>query len=305
MRQQPFDHAGLRGESQVRMRFLLIGSILVAGLTAPVVMADPGGHGYNSIPHKLPGNLPSVGFEANQTSEFGNQITFGDPKKKNKFGTVVVTMSSWGCQSGHWYDDTCSTPKGKQGFSEPITLNIYNPPTTGMYVPGSPIVSVTQTFFIPYRPSADNVNCTGADLGEWYDKPSKTCFNGLANNISFDIDPHVTLPDSVVFGIAYNTSTAGYTPYGVATACYVSSGGCGYDSLNVGLSQDPTDVSEGSDPNTGTVWWNTSTPANYCDAGAHGSDFFRLDSPSTPPCWGVNPPYNAAPFYIPAVQFKD
>jgi hypothetical protein len=85
----------------------------------------------------------------------------------------------------------------------------------------------------------------------------------------------------------------------------VSSGGCGYDSLNVALSQDPTDLSEGSDPNTGTVWWNTSTPPNYCDAGAHGSGFFRLDSPSTPPCWGVNFPYNAAPFYIPAVQFKD
>ncbi len=200
-----------------------------------------------------------------------------------------------------WTNDTCSTKKGAT-FTEPITLNIYNPPTGTSPLPGSLIASITQTFSISYRPSADDKNCTGSDLGKWYDKPSKTCFNGLATNISFDIDPHVTLPDSVVFGIAYNTTHHGYNPIGQSAACYTGPGGCGYDSLNVGLSEDPTDLSAGSDPNPGTVFWNTSTPSNYCDSGAAGVGMFRLDSP-TSACWSEGAP-GTLPALIPAVQFK-
>ncbi len=64
----------------------------------------------------------------------------------------------------------------------------------------------------------------------------------------------VTVPDEAVYGISYNTSHNGYQPFGQSTACYASSGGCGYDSLNIALSQDPTNVTVGSDPNPGTVW---------------------------------------------------
>jgi len=135
-------------------------------------------------------------------------------------------MSSWGCQSGHWYTFDCSTTPGTT-FSEPITLNVYHPPTTTTYPkPGGLIESVTRTFSIPYRPSANNTHCTGANLGKWYDSSSGTCFNGLAVNITFHLHRHVALPGSVVFGIAYNTSNFGYHPYGV-TACSTSSGGCG------------------------------------------------------------------------------
>jgi hypothetical protein len=45
----------------------------------------------------------------------------------------------------------------------------------------------------------------------------------------------VSLPDTVVYGIAYNTSHYGPNPIGEADACYTSSGGCPYDSLNIGL----------------------------------------------------------------------
>ena len=89
--------------------------------------------------------------------------------------------------------------------------------------------------------------------------------------------------------------------------CRVSSSvsGCPYDSLNVALSQDPTNVTKGHDPDTGKLWWNTSTASDYCDSGTAGSGFFRLDSPSTTPCWGVNSPFDSAPFYVPAVQFME
>ena len=272
--------------------------LLTVGLAPVGALADPGPRGYDSIPQPLPGNLPSWGFEATSTNEFGNQINFGGPAEVDHFSSVVVTMSSWGCETGRWYTFNCSTTPGSS-FTEPITLNLYNPPAPGTFVPGSLIASVTQTFSIPFRPSADPVNCT---LGRWFDQGSKTCFNGLANNITFDLGGKVKLPESIVFGIAYNTSSWGYQPYGYQTPCFTSSGGCGYDSLNVALSTDPTDLRAGSDPNTGTVFQFNHNPAFYCDLGANGVDRFRLDSPGNG-CWSFGAP-NTLPAYIPSVRFK-
>jgi hypothetical protein len=248
---------------------------------------------YNSTVTPLPGNLPSQPFQAQQTSEFGNRVRM--TKTAQPLGNVTVTMSSWGCQTGG--GTTCVTTKGAK-FTEPITLNLYNAPSTGSIVPGSLIASVTKAFSIPYRPSADNVNCTG---GAWFDGP-QGCFNGLAHNIVFSLASlHITLPQDFVFGIVYNTSQYGPDPNGCDL---VPGANCPADSLNVALSQDPTNVTKGSDPDTGKVFWNTSTASDYCDGGAAGSGFFRLDSP-TATCWGVNSPYTSAPFYIPAVQFME
>ena len=247
------------------------------------------------------GNLPSVGFEADSVAEFGNQITL---TRAAKAGTVVVTLSSWGCQSGTWPGDNCVTAAGAK-FTEPITLNIYHAPTvtTGpTVVPGARILSVTKTFSIPYRPSANTTKCTGTSAGQWYDKALGSCFNGLATNITFNLTSlNLSLPKSLVFGIAYNTSDYGYAPYGDSTACHSTTEGCPYDSLNIALSQDPTNVSRGTDPNPGTVFQYSSSAGEYCDNGAGGTSIFRLDSPGHP-CWGVSTP-DEAPWYIPAVEF--
>jgi len=243
---------------------------------------------YNSVvTSPSPGNLPSVGAEAYAFNEFGNEVTFEGTNRS--LTNVIVEMSSWGCVTGHWYSGDCSTPGGAT-FDEPITLTLYNP-GDGVH-PGAPITSVTQTFTIPYRPSA-SPNCTGGNAGEWWDPSLKTCFHGLADDITFHL-AGVTVPGEVVYGIAYNTSHYGYSPYGESTACYTSPGGCGYDSLNIALSQDPTNVTVGTDPHPGTVWQNSPYGSEYCDGGAAGTSVFRLDSP-TSACWGS---------YIPAVQFK-
>src|SRR3984957_21115311 len=76
---------------------------------------------YNSTESPLPGNLPSVGFEATQTSEFGNQISFSSGSGR-VLQNVTATLSSWGCQSGAWNTGDCSTTPGAT-FSEPVTLN--------------------------------------------------------------------------------------------------------------------------------------------------------------------------------------
>lgn len=264
---------------------------------------------YNSLAPQQ-GNIPSLGFEATSASEAGNEITL---TRAATVGSVQVTMSSWGCQTGT--GTSCVTTAGST-FSEPITLNIYNAPASdpasqsdipGSGLPGSLIATVTKTFNIPYRPSANNTKCTGSEAGDYFYKPLKECFAGLMTNITFTA-LHANLPRTIVFGIAYNTSDYGQVPYGDATACHASTSGCGYDSLNVGLSEDPDNLQKGSDTDPGAFWWNTTFAGFYCDGGNAGTGTFRFDSPSTTPCWGVNEDtsdsqYDEAPWYAPAVQF--
>ena len=270
-------------------------------LSSPAGADSPEGHSqavYDSTVRPLPSNLPSQPFQAQQTSEFGNQIALGGTLRDLK--NVVVTMSSWGCQSGGWNSQDCVTTPGAS-FSEPITLNLYQVGPAGAV--GSLIATATRTFNIPYRPSASGSTLCPTSPGKWYSARDHTCSNGLALNITFKFSSLVQLPDALIFGIAYNTSGFGATPYGYGTACALSTAGCGYDSLNVALATVNPQPTVGSDPLPGTVYWNTSTPSDYCDGGTAGSSIFRLDSPSNA-CWGVNAPYTISPYYVPAVQFN-
>jgi hypothetical protein len=265
----------------------LCGSVLAAGAYGVThVRADEGGPQgenrqviYDSTVQPLPGNLPSVGAEAYSFTELGDEVTFA--KTSRVLDKVTVTMSSWGCQAGHWYDATCVTAPGAT-FSVPITFTVYNAPTGGGYIAGTKIATRTQTFNIPYRPSTNSAHCTG---GRWWN--GTTCFNGLAVNITFDFTSlHPVLPNTVVFGIAYNTSHYGPQPIGESAPCYTSSGGCPYDSLNIALA--PT-VKVGSKPYPNTLYQNAVYPSDYCDLGAHGVGTLRLDSPGNA-CWaGYNP----------------
>ena len=294
---------------RLRHAFAVSIGLVAAIVPATSVFAAPAATSnvlYNSLVPS-PGNLPSIGFEANQTAQFGNEITL---TRSAKVATVVATMDSWGCQTRTGAGNNCVTSPGST-FSEPITLNIFRIPATnpttqadtpGNGLPGTTILSVTKTFAIPYRPSANNTKCIGDEAGYWFDSKNGECFPGLATNITFNLSSlHVTLPKTFVDGIAYNTSDYGAAPYGDATSCHSTTEGCGYDSLNVGLSYDPDNLNVGSNPYPGYVWWNTSTASDYCDSGAAGSGTFRIDSPSTPACWGV---YNEpdAPWYQPAVE---
>lgn len=217
---------------------------------------------FSNLPSTLPGNVPSEAFQATQSSEFGGQIVLAPGSRTNP--VVTVMMSSWGCQTGGGV--TCVTTPGAE-FSHPITLSIYS--VNADNSPGSLLAQDTQTFFMPYRPSADNVDCTG---GAW-SPDGVNCFNGKAFNISFDLGgQHVTLPDDVIVSIAFNTTTWGYEPIGSAFC----GGNCPYDSLNVGLVSGPPSV--GTDPLPDVAYQNTATAANYADGGAGGVGIFRLDT---------------------------
>lgn len=252
---------------------------------------------YNSVISPVPGNLPSQPFQAQQVSEFGNAVNFSAGTSHN-LSKVVVTMSSWGCASGSWSLHTCTTPEDAT-FAQPITLNVYGPSTDGVN-PGAKIASVTNTFNIKYRPSASPL-CVGSDTGKWYEKSSKTCFNGLAQNITFNLK-NVKVGSSAIFGIAYNTTSYGYAPIGTGAACVSTSQGCGYDSLNVAVTEDPTNVSVGSSVVPGKPWINSQTPSVYVDGGAAGVGTFRIDSPLVAPGWGSGASSSSAPWYVPALK---
>jgi hypothetical protein len=256
----------------------------VVGLISAQPAAAAGGPvtAYSAMPAVIPGNVPSVGFQANQVAELGDQV--GLANNSTPLATAHVLMSSWGCQSGSWNTQSppnCITNPGA-AFTEPITFNVYAVNNSGpLPAPGALLATKTQTFTIPYRPSADPVNCTGAQSGEWFSGAS--CFNGLAVPITFDFTAGapVMLPSQVIWTVAYNTTSWGAAPYGTGTACFSSSGGCGYDSLNIGLTNTGPTVGTDTDPNG--LFWNTSTAANYCDGGAGGTNTLRDDT--GPGCW--------------------
>jgi hypothetical protein len=233
---------------------------------------------YNNIPNPLPGNTASVGYEATSTPEFGDQVAFGAGPRI--LTSVTVTMSSWGCQSGSWFAHNCVTLPGAT-FTHPLTINVYAV-GAGNAV-GALLGTKTQTVTIPYRPSADSINCVGSNTGKWYDAASNTCFNGKAANVTIDMSGlNLTLPENAIVSVAYNTSHYGYAPIGDSSPCNSASGGCPYDSLNVGTFDPALTLSAGTNPYFLDAYYSSSYAPNYCDGGSGGINVFRLDAG----CWG-------------------
>lgn len=220
---------------------------------------------YNNIPSPLPGNVPSMGFEATSTYQFGGEI---EPTSESLTTTkVTVGMSSWACQAGSWNEKTCATSPGAK-FTWPVTLHIYAV-GPGNSV-GTEVGRLTQSFKMPYRPSK-NANC---ENGGWGAK----CFNGKLFKIAFNLRG-VALPQPAILSVSYNTSHYGANPTGCTEDCP-------YDSLNVAVEPGP----EGSPPASGPSVGSLPSPADaflrstwggaYCN-GAEGTGTFRLD----PGCW--------------------
>ena len=91
---------------------------------------------YDTIVDPSPGNLPSWGFQATQTAEFGNEVAFAGTARV--LDNVVVQLASWTC--GNLQGGTsCATTPG-QTFTEPVTLNIYNAPALGNSAPEGTLV---------------------------------------------------------------------------------------------------------------------------------------------------------------------
>jgi hypothetical protein len=218
---------------------------------------------------------PSVAFEANGVVEFGDAVglaTGGDLQ------SLTVDFQSYGCSdSGHWNlggANACVTTPGAS-FTFPvndsgITARIYalGPGDTV----GAELASATFTGPIPFRPSADPVNCPNGDPiagyeagSQWFDAATGQCLSSISVPIEFTFPAGITLPSQVIWTVSFNTTHYGYAPIGEATACFASGPGCGYDSLNVGVKTYANAPYSGTDLNPDGVFWNVGpfgAPAN-------------------------------------------
>ncbi|MEI7749770.1 MAG: SdrD B-like domain-containing protein [Candidatus Moraniibacteriota bacterium] len=215
---------------------------------------------YNSIPSPQPSSSKSVGYQATQTSELGDEITLGGVNRE--LASVDIMLNSWACQQGNWYSHDCSNPNSEnKGYTHPVTVKIYGVDTSGE-IPkkGAIIASKTENVLVPWRPASD-VSCTsGGYLPE--------CNNGYNFIATFDFsDQGITLPDQVIYGVAFNTETWGAVPIGLDGP---------YNSLN--FSTPDTVPSVGVDNNADAIFWDTDGAKNYTDGGAAGVGIFRQDT---------------------------
>ncbi|HWJ51660.1 MAG TPA: hypothetical protein VNR42_11595 [Solirubrobacteraceae bacterium] len=201
---------------------------------------------YNNIPAPLPGNLPSVGFQATSTSEFGGLVEFAATQRREP--AVTVVMSVWACEFGS--GATCATVSGAT-FPQQITLNIYNVNAITNEPEGAPISTTQQTFQIPYRPT-ENKKCPGSPEGKGW---GKECFKGKTYAIVFH-PTEVTLPAKAILSVAYNTQSYGAKPTGVEGP---------YNSLNVAVTdgEAPPSLSVGKDPLPEYAYANSQWGAIY------------------------------------------
>jgi hypothetical protein len=245
-----------------------ISAMTAAGASAKVV--------YNSVPKPLPGNLPSIGFQCCQMKEMGGQIGFpASTARRNP--TVEVIMSSWACEKGGAEDNTCQSPAGFT-FPEEVTLNIYE--VQGTKEVGPKVGTLTQTFQMPYRPSASPQCTTGTAKGGWFDKKEQTCYHGKLFPIKFQLGGANALPpkntfvlpsEKAIVSVAYNTTTHGYTPKGTQPCNSTEPPGCPYDSLNVAIHENPSAPKVGSYTDPEELYMASEFGPYFCPGPPSGS----------------------------------
>jgi len=206
---------------------------------------------FDNTPSALPVHGYALSFNGERTAEYGSQVGFAGSARKLQ--TATVDMVSYPCQNGNYNDATCVTTPGAT-YNVPITLNVFNVGSSNAV--GALIGSVTQTFAIPYRPSAD---ATCSDTNKFQGAPGD-CYTALDAPITFDLSSLSNVPDGVIFGIAFATSDTG--------------GAAGpWDSLNVMMANGAPTV--GTTPIANT-YRNATQSSFYADGGATGT--FRLDT---------------------------
>jgi len=231
---------------------------------------------YNSMPTPYPYNPASLGYQATSTAEFGDYIGLAGTARS--LTTVSVAMSDWAVRSdymteigGVWtpkpgYEHVVMT---SAGFNHDLTLNLYTVVSSGSVpVVGTTIASKTISAFIPWRPAATQFKADGVTLEDHWTAPNGSTYHGSQSTVTFDFTGNnVTLPDELVFGLAYNTNTYGAAPIGKSGP---------YESLNFACDVPVAQV--GIDVNPNAVMWNTSYAGFYTDLGVGGTSTFRQDT---------------------------
>jgi hypothetical protein len=209
---------------------------------------------YDSFVNPMPSSTPSEAFsqlavDMNGPASVGNAVTLASAGKT--LSSAVVALNNWACQVGNGNYLPCTTTVPGSTYPATMTFNVYDPSVSLT----SPVATDTQTFAIPYRPSADAAHC-GATSPEWYDAASSTCHSGQTTTVTFNsfTGSNLVLPSNVVYEISYTPTSNLLTDPS--------------NYLNFSLSTESTNVSIGSDTNPGNLYMNI--PSATAAAGPSG-----------------------------------
>jgi hypothetical protein len=210
------------------------GPIGPAGPTGPTGPQGPQGDpapvspfAYDNItPESRIDNPVSMSYEASGTTQFGSQVALGTEGGVSS-PEVEVLMSVWTCEQGVW-SSGCVTADPSATFAAPLTLNVYSVSSENEV--GTLLGSVTDTFDLHYRPSADPT-CSDPTA---FKASDERCQHGQPQSVTFDL-AGVSLPHKSIVAVEYDAT-------GQLAA------------LNVGLEGPPTIGSNPLEAREGVYW---------------------------------------------------
>jgi hypothetical protein len=235
---------------QNTVALLISGGIFLASAEAGML--------YSTLPSPLevaPAVSWSYGAEA--TTEFGDLIQI-DPSGGTSLVSASVLLSN--------FSYAAQFPQFEGlGYNVQVTLNLYN--VGSLNSPGSMIASSTTNEFVPFRPAPNPDGCANktavddpGNTGAPYLAGNGSCYSGssvLANFTFNNVDLSGLPSNQLIYGVSYDAST------GPAQG------------LNFGWTT--LDPSMGTNPLPDTGYLNTTNAELYFDAGASGTEVFRLD----------------------------
>lgn len=188
-------------------------SVLYSSLVSPYSATNSPNDSYSAT--NLPNEWWSFSFGGNNATQFGDKINLAS---QSSLGSATVILDSQACQTGS--GTSCVTTDPRATFPVSITFTIYEPGASSGTV-GAVLASETQTFNVPYRPSANSIACPAGtpsifpgppplDGGEWFNPATGTCYYGKTYAATFK---HFTshshgLPTTVVYGVSYSASSS-------------------------------------------------------------------------------------------------
>ena len=214
--------------NRVRSRVFGATAVAAAVIAASMLGAAPASAAivdvYDSIPNPLPPNVSSLGFQAQQTSEFGQRELVSVPG--GSLDSIEVGFSTWACESGGWTAGCVTTPGST--YQHPITVTVYS---VVAGAPGPVLATTTEIVDVPFRPSSNPTDC-GTGATTWYSPATESCFNGMLFTWEFNLSSAAAvLPAEVIVSVAFNTNTWGANPMGFSGP---------WDSLNVAMRGEAT-----------------------------------------------------------------
>jgi hypothetical protein len=238
---------------------------------APVVFS-------NRIPDELPLSYTSLGFAANQTSALGNLVELAGTQRVADHAEVIMVTWATAAKYPEWAELDPS------GYRHPVTASIYQLQTDVNGVTTVRTVEEASAHIqIPWRP---------ATLPDGSPYP----YNGYAFKALIPLSASITIPDSCIISIGFNTQNSGAAPLGVAGP---------YNELNLALSS--LAATTGRDPEPNAVFWVYKGKWYYpaSNWGGFGSPILRLSARATPlpaPTLDATPePVNAGVYHARAV----